>query len=142
MDSEQITKLLAEVRRGKISVSRAVARLRYLPFEDLGFAKVDHHRVLRQGFPEVIMGQALRRRRANVLVTRLSAEKMALVKKLVSGLKYHSAARAATCITTPIKITGKGVVLVVCAGTSDIPVAEEAALTAAMMGNHVEKLFD
>ena len=154
MDSEQITKLLAEVRRGKISVSRAVARLRYLPFEDLGFAKVDHHRVLRQGFPEVIMGQgkepkeiaaivrALRRRRANVLVTRLSAEKMALVKKLVSGLKYHSAARAATCITTPIKITGKGVVLVVCAGTSDIPVAEEAALTAAMMGNQVEKLFD
>ena len=154
MDSEQITKLLAEVRRGKISVSRAVARLRYLPFEDLGFAKVDHHRVLRQGFPEVIMGQgkepkeiaaivrALRRRRANVLVTRLSAEKMALVKRLVSGLKYHSAARAATCITTPIKITGKGVVLVVCAGTSDIPIAEEAALTAAMMGNQVEKLFD
>jgi NCAIR mutase (PurE)-related protein len=98
MDSESVVKLLTEVRRGKVSVSQAVARLRHLPFEDLGFAKVDHHRALRQGFPEVIMGQgkepkeiaaivrALRRRKANVLVTRLSAEKMALVKKLVSGL--------------------------------------------------------
>jgi NCAIR mutase (PurE)-related protein len=154
MDSERIVELLTKVRRGKVSVSQAVARLRYLPFEDLGFAKVDHHRTLRQGFPEVIMGQgkqpkeiaaivrALRRRRANVLVTRLSAEKMAMVKKLVSGLKYHAAAHAATCVGKPIKITGKGAVLVVCAGTSDIPVAEEAALTAAMMGNRVEKLFD
>jgi pyridinium-3,5-biscarboxylic acid mononucleotide synthase len=154
MDAEQIAKLLTEVRRGKVSVSRAMARLRYLPFEDLGFAKVDHHRTLRQGFPEVIMGQgkepkeiaaivrALRRRNANVLVTRLSTEKMASVKKLVSGLKYHAAAHAATCVGKPIKITGKGAVLVVCAGTSDIPVAEEAALTAAMMGNRVEKLFD
>jgi NCAIR mutase (PurE)-related protein len=154
MDSERIVELLTEVRRGKVSVSQAVARLRHLPFEDLGFAKVDHHRTLRQGFPEVIMGQgkqpkeiaaivrALRRRRANVLVTRLSAEKMAMVKKLVSGLKYHAAAHAATCVGKPIKITGKGAVLVVCAGTSDIPVAEEAALTAAMMGNRVEKLFD
>jgi len=154
MDSERIVELLTKVRGGKVSVSQAVARLRHLPFEDLGFAKVDHHRTLRQGFPEVIMGQgkqpkeiaaivrALRRRRANVLVTRLSAEKMAMVKKLVSGLKYHAAAHAATCVGKPIKITGKGAVLVVCAGTSDIPVAEEAALTAAMMGNRVEKLFD
>jgi pyridinium-3,5-biscarboxylic acid mononucleotide synthase len=154
MDSERIVELLTKVRRGKVSISQAVARLRHLPFEDLGFAKVDHHRTLRQGFPEVIMGQgkqpkeiaaivrALRRRRANVLVTRLSAEKMAMVKKLVSGLKYHAAAHAATCVGKPIKITGKGAVLVVCAGTSDIPVAEEAALTAAMMGNRVEKLFD
>ena len=154
MDAEGVVKLLTEVRRGKVSVSQAVARLRHLPFEDLGFAKVDHHRALRQGFPEVIMGQgkepkeiaaivlALRRRKANVLVTRLSAEKMALVKKLVSGLKYHAVAHAVTWVGKPIKITGKGTVLVVCAGTSDIPVAEEAALTAAMMGNRVEKLFD
>lgn len=154
MDSERIVELLEEVRQGKVSVSQALARLRHLPFEDLGFAKVDHHRALRQGFPEVIMGQgkqpkeiaaivrALRRRKANVLVTRLSVEKMAKVKNLVSGLKYHAAAHAATCVGKPIKITGKGVVLVVCAGTSDIPVAEEAALTAAMMGNRVEKLFD
>ena len=154
MDSESMVELLTEVRREKLAYRRPLARLRHLPFEDLGFAKVDHHRALRQGFPEVIMGQgkepkeiaaivrALRRRKANVLVTRLSAEKMTLVKKLVSGLKYHAAARAATWIGKPIKITGKGTVLVVCAGTSDIPVAEEAALTAAMMGNRVEKLFD
>jgi NCAIR mutase (PurE)-related protein len=154
MDLDRIVELLMQVRQGKVSVTQAVARLRHLPFEDLGFAKVDHHRALRRGFPEVILGEgkappeiaaivhALRRRKANVLVTRLSAQKMALVKKLIPGLKYHSAARAATWIGQPIKILGKGAVLVICAGTSDIPVAEEAVLTATMMGNRVEKLFD
>jgi NCAIR mutase (PurE)-related protein len=129
-------------------------RLRHLPFEDLGFAKVDHHRALRQGFPEVIMGQgkepkevavivrALRRRGANVLVTRIAGDKMRRLKRLVPGLTYHAAARAVTWVGKPIKIIGKGTVLVVCAGTSDIPVAEEAAITASLMGNRVEKLFD
>jgi NCAIR mutase (PurE)-related protein len=154
MDAERLVELLENVRQGKINVSQAVRRLRHLPFEDLGFAKVDHHRALRQGFPEVIMGQgkepneiaaivrAIRRRKANVLVTRLSAAKMARLKKLGAGVRYHVAARAATWVGKPIKITGKGTVLVVCAGTSDIPVAEEAALTAMMMGNRVERLFD
>jgi pyridinium-3,5-biscarboxylic acid mononucleotide synthase len=154
MDPDRVVELLMQVRQGKVSVGQAVARLRHLPFEDLGFAKIDHHRALRRGFPEVILGEgkepheiaaivrALRRRKTNVLVTRLSAQKMALVKKLISGLKYHATARAATWIGQPIKITGKGVVLVVCAGTSDIAVAEEAVLTATMMGNRVEKLFD
>jgi pyridinium-3,5-biscarboxylic acid mononucleotide synthase len=154
MDPDRIVELLTQVRQGKVSVGAAVARLRHLPFEDLGFAKIDHHRALRRGFPEVILGEgkepheiaaivrALRRRKTNVLVTRLSAQKMALVKKLISGLKYHVTARAATWIGQPIKITGKGAVLVVCAGTSDIAVAEEAVLTAMMMGNRVEKLFD
>lgn len=154
MDATRLVELLTEVRQRKVSVSQALLRLRHLPFEDLGFAKVDHHRALRRGFPEVIMGQhkepkeiaaivrALRRQKTNILVTRLSDQKMSQVKKLVSGLKYHATARAATWVGNPIKVTGKGVVLVVCAGTSDIPVAEEAALTAAMMGNRVEKLFD
>ena len=154
MDATRLVELLTEVRQRKVSVSQALLRLRHLPFEDLGFAKVDHHRSLRRGFPEVIMGQhkepkeiaaivrALRRQKTNILVTRLSDQKMSQVKKLVSGLKYHATARAATWVGNPIKVTGKGVVLVVCAGTSDIPVAEEAALTAAMMGNRVEKLFD
>ena len=154
MDSERLIELLEKVRRGHLSVSQAVTRLRHLPFEDLGFAKVDHHRALRQGFPEVIMGQgkepkeiaaivrALRRRKANVLVTRLSADKMASLRNLVPGLKYHPVARAVTWVGRPIKISGKGTVLVVCAGTSDIPVAEEAALTATMMANRVERLFD
>ena len=154
MDSERLVKLLEQVRRGKLGVPQAVARLRHLPFEDLGFAKVDHHRELRQGFPEVIMGQgkepreivaifrALRRRGANVLATRVEAEKMARLKKLMPRLAYHAAARAVTWIGKPIKNTGRGTVLVVCAGTSDIPVAEEAVITATMMGNRVEKLFD
>ena len=154
MDSQRLVELLEQVRRGKVGVSQAVARLRHLPFEDLGFAKVDHHRALRQGFPEVIMGQgktpreiagivrALRRRRANVLITRVDGEEMARLKKLVTGLEYHAEARAVTWLGKPIKITGKGTILVVCAGTSDIPVAEEAVITATLMGNRVEKLFD
>jgi hypothetical protein len=154
MDSQRLVELFEQVRRGKVGVSQAVARLRDLPYEDLGFAKVDHHRALRQGFPEVIMGQgktpreiagivrALRRRRANVLITRVDGEEMARLKKLVTGLEYHAEARAVTWLGKPIKITGKGTILVVCAGTSDIPVAEEAVITATLMGNRVEKLFD
>jgi len=154
MDSEQLVHLLERVRRGHVSVSQAVARLKHLPFEDLGFAKVDHHRALRQGFPEVIMGQgkepleiavivrSLMRRKSSVLVTRLSPEKMNSVKKRIRGLEYHTAARAATWVEKPITIRGKGTVLVICAGTSDISVAEEAVVTAMMMGNRVEKLFD
>lgn len=154
MDSARLIRLLERVREGSVDVSGAMATLRHLPFEDLGFAKVDHHRALRQGFPEVIMGQgkeateiaaivrALRRAKVNVLVTRVSAEKMKQLKRLKTGLTYHARARAATWIGNPIKLIGKGTVLVVCAGTSDIPVAEEAAITAHLMGNTVERLFD
>ncbi len=154
VDGESIEKLLQQVRAGQLTVSKAMVKLRHLPFEDLGFAKVDHHRALRQGFPEVIMGQgkqakdiagivrAMRRSHTNILVTRIDATKMAELKRWRTGLKFHPAARAANWIGKPIPIKGKGVVLVVCAGTSDIPVAEEAVLTASMMGNHVEKLFD
>jgi NCAIR mutase (PurE)-related protein len=154
MDSERIEQLLDQVKHGTVTVSQAVARLRNLPFEDLGFAKIDHHRALRQGFPEVIMGQgkepkeiaaivrAMRRRKANVLVTRVTTEKWSRLKGLRAGLNYNVAAKAATWLGRSIKITGKGTVLVVCAGTSDIPVAEEAVLTATMMGNRVERLYD
>jgi hypothetical protein len=131
-----------------------VAQLRHLPFEDLGFAKIDHHRALRQGFPEVIMGLgkqakdiaaivgAMRKRKNNILVTRLDAAKIAQLKRLRTGLEFHTDAGAATWRGKPIRIAGKGTILVVCAGTSDIPVAEEAVLTASIMGNRVEKLFD
>ena len=154
MDSNRLVRLLERVRQGNLDVSRAVADLRHLPFEDLGFAKIDHHRALRQGFPEVIMGEgkdakeiasivrAMRRRKTNVLVTRVSAEKMVQLRKLKAGLSYNARAKAATWVGNPIKITGKGTVLVVCAGTSDIPVAEEAVVTASLMGNCVERLFD
>lgn len=154
MDAELLLKLLERVRSGKITIPTAIAQLRHLPFEDLGFAKVDHHRALRQGFPEVIMGQgkqandialivrAMRRRRSNVLVTRLDSRQMASLRRLRSGLRFHPVAHAATWVGKSINITGKGTILVVCAGTSDIPVAEEAVLTASMMGNRVERLYD
>lgn len=154
MDMEVLAELLEGVRRGKVSVQRALERLRHLPFEDLGFAKVDHHRALRQGFPEVIMGEgkeaaaiaaiarSMQRCRANVLITRLSAKKMAALRKRLKGLSYHLSARAATWVGKPIRVRGRGSILIVCAGTSDIPVAEEAALTGEMMGNRVERLFD
>jgi NCAIR mutase (PurE)-related protein len=154
MDLKFLEQLLKGVRTGRVPVQRALEQLRHLPFEDLGFAKVDHHRALRQGFPEVILGEgkapaeiaaisrALRKRRANVLITRLSHEKMTQLRKQLKPLRYHPEARAATWAAGPIRIRGKGVVLVVCAGTSDISVAEEAVLTAEMMGNRVERLFD
>jgi NCAIR mutase (PurE)-related protein len=154
MDSERLRELLEQVRRKKLGVAQAIDRLSHLPFEDLGFAKIDHHRALRRGFPEVILGQgkrakdiaaivrALRRRGSNILVTRLDSEKVAALKHLRTGLTFHPEARAATRVGRPIKISGKGTVLVVCAGTSDIPVAEEALITASMMGNRVEKLYD
>jgi len=154
MDADLLAQLLERVRQGRVSVKQALDRLRHLPFEDLGFAKVDHHRSLRQGFPEVIMGQgksaadiaaiarAMRRRRANVLITRLSPEKMAQMKKSLRGFRYHPRAGAATWSGRDIRIRGRGTVLVVCAGTSDIHVAEEAALTAEITGNRVERLYD
>ncbi len=154
MDAESIVELLERVQAGKVTVSQAVGRLRHLPFEDLGFAKVDHHRALRQGFPEVIMGQgkepreiaaivsALRRRKVNILVTRVASDKMAKLRKISPGLHYNNTARTATWLAKPAKFRGKGTVLVVCAGTSDIAVAEEAAVTATIMGNRVERLFD
>jgi len=154
MDSERLIELLEQVQRQEVTVADALARLRHLPFEDLGFAKIDHHRALRQGFPEVILGQgkeardiaaiarAMRRRESNILITRLSEQKITQLRKFRTGLQFHSAARAATWVQKPIKIVGKGTVLVISAGTSDIPVAEEAVLTAVMMGNRAERLFD
>jgi len=154
MDTDRLAELLESVRRGKVSVAQALQRLRHLPFEDLGFAKVDHHRSLRQGFPEVILGEGktaaeiaaiartIHNRHANVLITRLSPEKLAWLKRRLKGIRAHEKARAATWLDRPIRIAGRGTVLVVCAGTSDIPVAEEAALTAEMMANRVERLYD
>jgi len=154
MDSERLADLLKRVRRNRVSVAEAMARLRHLPFEDLGFAKIDHHRALRQGFPEVVMGEgkdakqiativhAMRQKRSNVLVTRLDSAKAAQLKHLRTGLTFHPVARAATWHGKRIKITGKGTVLVVCAGTSDIAVAEEAVVTSAMMGNRIDRLYD
>src|ERR1041385_1674439 len=108
MDPERLADLLEQVRRNQVSVADAMARLRHLPFEDLGFAKIDHHRALRQGFPEVVMGEgkdakqiatsvhAMRQKRSNVLVTRLDSAKAAQLKRLPTVLTFHPVARAAT----------------------------------------------
>ncbi len=144
---------MQSVRRGGVSPDEAVERLRHLPFEELGFAKVDHHRALRVGVQEVIFGPGktpanlaaifikLAARGGNVLATRATPEQFAAVKKKVRGAKYRELARAIVLQRDSTK-TGKGLIVVVSAGTSDIPVAEEALVTAEVMGNDVEHVYD
>jgi NCAIR mutase (PurE)-related protein len=153
VNSESIHKLFEQVRKGKLTPDDAVSRLRHLPFEDLGFAKVDHHRALRAGMPEVILGQGktpsqvaeifarLAKHGGNILATRASVKQFAAVKKKVRAAEYHDLARAIVLRRDPTKY-GKGIVAVVSAGTSDIPVAEEAVVTAEIMGNEVEHYYD
>jgi NCAIR mutase (PurE)-related protein len=153
MTSKQILELLEEVRKGTVTPRQGLDRLKHLPFEDLGFARVDHHRTLRQGFPEVIFSpgktpaqvaaivKSLLRQKSNILVTRTNVATYNRVKRLSSKAEFHDIAQAITVVHDR-KIYGEGTVYVVCAGTSDIPVAEEAALTARLMGNKVETTFD
>ena len=153
MNPDAIKQLLQEVRAGGLSVADALERLKRLPFEDLGFAKLDHHRALRLGFPEVIFcaGKTLEQvaeiaarhldGQANLLATRASAEVFERIKAVAPDAVYHEHARAVTVVKSPLPKTG-GTVLVVTAGTSDIPVAEEAAVTADVLGNRVERAFD
>jgi len=141
VNADSIRKLFAQVRRGELMPDDAVERLRHLPFEDLGFAKVDHHRALRAGMPEVIFGEQktpaqvagifarLAKHGTNVLATRADAKQFNAVKKQVRGVEYRTVGRAIVLQRDATKY-GKGVVAVVSAGTSDIPVAEEALVTA------------
>lgn len=153
MNAQSIRKLLVEVRQGKLSPDEAVERLRHMPFEDLGFAKVDHHRALRAGMPEVVFGggkgpkqlaeifSRLARHGGNVLATRASEEQFAAVKKKVRRAEYRGLARAIVLQQDDTRY-GKGRIAVISAGTSDIAVAEEAVVTAEVMGNDVEHLYD
>ena len=153
MNAASIRKLFQDVRQGKVSPDDAVARLRHMPFEDLGFAKVDHHRALRAGMPEVILGEGktpaqvaaifakLARHGGNILATRANEKQFAAVKKKVRKAEYRELARAIVLQRDETKY-GKGVVAVVSAGTSDVPVAEEAVVTAELMGNEVEHFYD
>ena len=158
MDRALIEALLNEVREGRTAVNEALDRLRDLPFEDLGFAKLDHHRALRTGMPEVIFATGktpaqvaqifarMAQAGGNVLATRASREMFEAVRALEPRDKepraeFHETARAialAQAPTTP----GMGTIAVVCAGTSDLPVAEEAVVTARLMGNTVELIAD
>jgi pyridinium-3,5-biscarboxylic acid mononucleotide synthase len=153
MDRAQIEALLKDVSESRTSVADALDRLRDLPFEDLGFAKLDHHRALRTGMPEVIFAQGksttqvaqiferMAKASGNVLATRASRECYDAVKSAEPRAVYHDTARAITLEQTQAP-AGKGNVCVVCAGTSDLPVAEEAAVTARLMGNAVELIAD
>src|SRR6202142_4352413 len=141
MDRAQIEAVLNEVRSGSTSVGDALERLRHLPFEDLGFAKLDHHRALRVGMPEIIFGERktashmaeifarLAKHGGNVLATHADKKQFAAVKKKVRAAEYRELARAIV-LQRDLHTYGKGIIAVVSAGTSDIPVAEEAGVTA------------
>jgi NCAIR mutase (PurE)-related protein len=153
MDRHRIESLLNEVREGRTPVNEALDRLRDLPFEDLGFAKIDHHRALRTGMPEVIFGAgktaaqvaAIFARMAqaggNVLATRATREMFDAVLDVEPRAEFHESARAIT-LTQTSAVSGNGTIAVVCAGTSDLPVAEEAVVAARLMGNTVQLIAD
>jgi pyridinium-3,5-biscarboxylic acid mononucleotide synthase len=156
MNESDIRELLEAVSAGKLSVNQATAQLKHLPFEDIDFAKVDHHRALRQGYAEVVFGKdktpaqvaaivraMVRHKQArhNILVTRATEKIYSAVKRVSREARFHPLSRVIT-IERSKEITGKGTILIVSAGTSDIPVAEEALLTARMMGNRAEHLYD
>lgn len=153
MDPLVIESLLNEVHEGRVNVAQAMERLRHLPFEDLGFAKLDHHRALRTGMPEVIFAEGktvaqvakifahMAKAGGNVLATRASRATYDAVHAVEPRAEFHEAARAIT-LTQMQTSPGKGTIAVVCAGTSDLPIAEEAAITARLTGNTVELIAD
>ena len=153
MDPAAIEALLRQVSEGSTSVDDAMKTLRYLPFEDMGFAKLDHHRTLRTGMPEVIFAAGkttaqvaaifahMAQAGGNVLATRASEDHYHAVKAVEPRACFNAMARTIT-LEQAEPPAGKGVVAVVCAGTSDLPVAEEAAVTARIMGNQVELIAD
>jgi NCAIR mutase (PurE)-related protein len=155
--NKQLHDLLEQVARGEIDTAAAHARLmdelRASPYEDLGFARVDHHRAARQGFPEVVLGLGktpaqiagiaaeIVRRGSTLLVTRASVEAFEAIRDKVPGATFHADASIVSFRQQDIT-PGKGTIVVAAAGTSDLPVAEEAARTAELMGNEVTRLYD
>lgn len=154
MNQDALAGLLNRLARGEVTVDHVVDRLKRLPFEDLGFACIDHHRPLRKGLSEVIYGQGkeasviirimkqMISQGENILVTRLSLEKAKEIQRYFPETTFYEQARMITLIREPIRISGRGTILVMSAGTSDIPVAEEAAVAARFMGNQVDTVYD
>ena len=153
MDIDDIKDLLSKVKKGKVSLGEALKHLKDLPYKDIGFARVDSHRALRCGFPEVIFCQGktpqqvvaiasqIIKGKGDLLATRADEKIYQAVLKEFPEAKYHESARAITIKRSTRRPT-KGLILVVTAGTSDIPVAEEARVAAELMGNRVEALYD
>jgi NCAIR mutase (PurE)-related protein len=154
MGEEELKAILEAVAAGTTTPEEGLERVRHLPFEDLGFAQIDHHRTLRQGQPEVIFGQGktveqigrimevMTARGSNVLVTRLEEIRAAELLAVFPCSCYHAEARCLTIETAPKQAQGRGIILIVAAGTSDLPVASEALVTARFMGNQTELLCD
>ncbi len=152
MNPEALERLLTKVQTGTLSVETAIGKLRTLPYENLGFASVDHHRSLRQGFPEVIfcegktsvqiraIAKTLLKHHRPLLATRATRQVAALIKRLDRRAVYHDEARIVSIPDPKRRLQGH--ILVITAGTSDIPVAEEAKVTAEVMGSRVETLYD
>ncbi len=152
MNHESLKTLLGHVRTGKVSIEGAIKRLRTLPYEDLGFASLDHHRSLRQGFPEVVfcegkttaqvlgIARSLLKREGPFMATRVDPTTAKALLRLNRKARYHEDGRivALRDLARPLR----GRILIVTAGTSDIPVAEEARVTAEVMGSRVETLYD
>jgi NCAIR mutase (PurE)-related protein len=155
--NKRLKELLDRVADGSVDTPSALAQLleafRAQPFEDLGFARVDHHRTIRQGFPEVVLGlgktadqiaaiaKEIASRGSTLLVTRASREAFAAVRAVVPGVTYDQVARVIWLRQEDV-VPGHGTIVVAAAGTADVPVAEEAAVTAELMGNQVERLYD
>jgi pyridinium-3,5-biscarboxylic acid mononucleotide synthase len=154
MTEDRIRRLLEQVAAGRVSAARALQRLRYLPFEDLGFARIDNHRSLRRNVPEVVfgagksaeqivkIGQRMNAAGVNFMVTRLDAAKAVLVKRKLRKFDYRREARVGLLMGEKPVPCGHGAIMVISAGTSDIPVAEEAAVSSEFFGNRVERLYD
>jgi NCAIR mutase (PurE)-related protein len=154
MTEKRIREILASVATGKVGVEAAFDALKDLPFEDLGFAKLDTHRTMRRGVPEVVFGEnktvdqiaaigtRVVKTGTNLIITRLAADKARALKRKIPRLKYLPEPRIATVIIESTKPTGHGSIMVISAGTSDIPVAEEAAICAELFGNRVSRLWD
>ncbi len=153
MNSNELKKLLEDVKNGSVDVEHAYKEIKDLPYEDLGFAKVDHHRAIRNGYPEVIycegktinqiveIVERLMEKNNNILATRASREVYDAISEITCDAEYHRAARIVVVKRKMIIVSEKEIA-VITAGTSDIPVAEEAAITAEVLGNKVNRIFD
>lgn len=153
MDTEKLKGLLEGVRNGDVEIQQAMAELRKLPFEDLGYAKVDHHRNLRNGYPEVIFCQGktveqiqgitrkLMEKNNNIMATRACPEVYEGIRAITDDAIYYEMARIVVVRKRELPLSEK-VIAIVSAGTADIPVAEEAAVTAETMGNRVDRVYD
>ncbi|MFC1856320.1 nickel pincer cofactor biosynthesis protein LarB [Thermodesulfobacteriota bacterium] len=154
MDKDTLLKLLDDFKDGQVSRDSVFKTLKKLPFENIGIANIDHHRAMRSGYPEMVFGEpksadqivkivkSILKHKANIIVTRVDEKKAKSVMSKVPDLKYSKDARTLTMNKHKSKVKTRGTILVITAGTSDIPVAEEAAITAEVMGNKVKRLFD